>query len=138
MSNLIRCSLSIEPALFEKLNKLVEKEGYENRSEFIRDLIRNRLVEEEWHEDKDTLGTLTLVYDHETRNLNRNLTKLQHSNHKLFMATTHMHLDAHLCAEMIMLRGKASEIKEVANELSKQKGVLHSSLSTSSTGKNIK
>ncbi|MBU1219219.1 nickel-responsive transcriptional regulator NikR [Myxococcota bacterium] len=138
MSNLVRCSLSIEKSLFDQLERLVTEAGYENRSEFVRDLIRNHLVREEWEANEEALATITMVYDHETRNLERNLTHMQHDHHDLFLATTHVHLDAHLCAEMIMLKGNANEIRHIASALGKQKGVLHTSLSISSTGKKLK
>ncbi len=137
MSSLVRCSLSLEQGLFDQLDRLVSKSGYENRSEFVRDLIREALVQEEWKEGDEALGTFTMVYDHHTRNLNRNLTEVQHKNHALFLASTHVHLDERFCAEMIMMRGNATEIIEVANSLTKQKGVLHTSLSMSSTGQNL-
>lgn len=137
-SNLVRCSLSIESTLFNQLERLVGHNGYENRSEYVRDLIRKQLVEEEWESNEEALGTITMIYDHETRNLGRNLVNLQHENHDLFLATTHVHLDKHVCAEMIMLKGAAHDIRVVANNLGKQKGVLHTALSMSSTGKILK
>ena len=136
-SKLIRCSLSIDQGLFDQLERLASNSGYENRSEFIRDLIRDKLVEEEWEENMEALGTITMVYDHDRRNLGRNLTKIQHAHHNLFLATTHVHLTEHLCAEMIMLRGSAHEIRHMANEMGKQKGVLHTALSMSSTGQKL-
>ncbi|MBU1239476.1 nickel-responsive transcriptional regulator NikR [Myxococcota bacterium] len=137
MSNLVRCSLSLEQGLFDQLDRLVSKSGYENRSEFVRDLIREALVREEWKEGEEALGTFTMVYDHHTRNLNKNLTEVQHKNHDLFLASTHVHLDERFCAEMIMMKGNARDIIEVANNLTKQKGVMHTSLSMSSTGQNF-
>ncbi len=138
MTTLSRFSIAIEQGLLDRLEKLVKKSKYANRSEFVRDLLRRRLVEEEWKADKEVVGTITLVYDHETRELSKKLTHLQHHHHKTILATTHVHLDEHICAEMILTKGKAGEIRKTANLLRKQKGVLHATLSLSSTGNELK
>jgi CopG family nickel-responsive transcriptional regulator len=137
MSDLARLSLSMERPLLERLEKLVRRGKYTNRSEFVRDMIRERLVEGEWEADREAVGTITLVYDHHARELSRKLTGLQHRHHHEILATTHVHLDRHLCAEMILARGKASRIREIADLLRQQKGVLHATLSMSSTGKRL-
>jgi CopG family nickel-responsive transcriptional regulator len=137
MSALSRFSISIENGLLERLEALVKKSNYANRSEFVRDLLRQRLVEEEWQADEEVVGTITLVYDHETRELSKKLTRLQHHHHDLVLASTHVHLDHHMCAEMVLLKGRASAIEEMANQLRQQKGVLHASLSLSSTGRHL-
>lgn len=137
MSNLSRFSISIESGLLERLERLVKKRKCANRSEFIRDLLRERLVEEEWKGNEEVVGTITLVYDHETRELSKKLTRLQHHHHDLVLASTHVHLDEHMCAEMVLTKGPASEIKEMASLLRQQKGVLHASLSLSSTGREL-
>ena len=123
--------------MLDRLEKLVKKSKYVNRSEFIRDMIRNRLVEEEWKRDQKVVGTITLIYDHHTRELNKKLTDLQHHHHNMILATTHVHLDEDMCAEMILAKGQASQIKEIADLLRQQKGVLHAALSISSTGKQL-
>lgn len=138
MPGLVRFSMSMEKALLDRLEKMVKKSRYANRSEFIRDLLRNRLVEQEWKGDKQVVGTITLIYDHHTRELNRKLTDLQHHHHKMILATTHVHLDKHMCVEMILAKGRARDIEEIANLLRQQKGVLHAALSLSSTGKELK
>jgi len=138
MADLCRFSISIEKGLLERLAELVKKSRYENRSEFVRDLLRERLVKEEWGKDEEVVGTITLVYDHETRELSKKLTHMQHHHHDMVLATTHVHLDETMCAEMVLTRGKASEIEKMANLLRRQKGVLHASLSLSSTGNELK
>lgn len=135
MSKLVRLSMSIEKNLFDDFEKMVAGSGYENRSEFIRDMIREHSTRKEWKADKEVLGTITVVYDHHKRELSKRLTELQHKSHGIILASTHIHLDHSICAEMIMLRGKASEIRDVANHLKKQRGVFHASLMESSTGK---
>jgi len=137
MSELERLSFSLEKPLLAKLEKLVRAARYTNRSEFIRDLIRSRLVEQEWESDKDALGTVTLLYDHHVRGLSDRLTHLQHDYHGNILATTHVHLDHELCAEVIMIRGKANLIRQLATAMGREKGVLHASLSLSSTGKQL-
>jgi CopG family nickel-responsive transcriptional regulator len=137
MPDLIRLSFSIEQSLLDRLEHMVRASGYANRSEFIRDMIRARIVQQEWERDEETLGTITLIYDHDFRRLNEKLTDLQHQRHGAILATTHIHLDEHLCAEMIMVKGRASEIQGIADLLQQQKGVLHAVLSISSTGKRL-
>jgi CopG family nickel-responsive transcriptional regulator len=137
MSTLQRFSMAIEKPLLDRVETLVAKSQYTNRSEFIRDMLRERLVEEEWQGDEEVVGTITLVYDHKTRELSKTLTRVQHHHHDVVLASTHVHLDKHMCAEMILTKGRAAEIKQMANRLRQQKGVLHTSLSLSSTGKDL-
>ncbi len=138
MSKLARLSFSIEEDLMRKMSRLMKRGRFKNRSEFIRDLIRSRLVELEWEKDAEAIGTITLVYNHDTRRLSDKLTQLQHKHHNAVLATTHVHLDNHLCAEMIMVKGRAHVIQDLSEVLGQQKGVLHASLSMSSTGKQLK
>lgn len=138
MNDLERLSFTIEKPLLQKMEKLMKRSRFTNRSEFIRDLIRSRLVEDEWEHNEEALGTITLIYDHDTRQLSDKLTSLQHEHHHAVMATTHIHLDHHLCAEMIMCRGRAHILRELSEQLGQQKGVLHSKLAMSSTGKQLR
>ena len=137
MSDLVRVSLSIEKPLFERLEKLVAASDYGNRSEFIRDLIRGHLVEGEWQSTKELLGTITLLFDHHARGLNARLTRLQHDFAGTVLASTHVHLDHHHCAEMIMVRGRGKDIHALANRMQREKGVLHARLAAGSTGKQL-
>jgi len=137
MSDLERISVSIEKPLLRRLEKMIRGSRSSNRSEFIRDMIRERLVQQEWERDQEVVGTITLVYDHHVRLLNEKLTDLQHDHHGTILATTHVHLDKHICAEMIMLKGRAGEIRRIADLLRQQKGVFHAGLSISSTGRKL-
>jgi len=137
VSRLTRLSLSMEEPLLARLEKLVRKSGYANRSEFIRDMIRERLVAEEWEADRETVGTITLLYDHHRRGLGRKLVGLQHHRHDEVLATTHVHLDEDICVEAIIMKGRAGEIRKLADGLRRQKGVLHAALALSSTGKGL-
>lgn len=134
MPKLIRTSFSIEEDLLEKLEEMTSKSQYDNRSEFLRDLIRDAIVQEEWEQDKEVVGTITIIFDHHKRELSNKLTKLQHSHHEEILASTHIHLDHHMCAEMIMVKGNSSKINEIVNKLKQQVGVLHAGVTMSSTG----
>ncbi len=138
MSNLVRLSFSIERDLHQKLAKLVASSGYTNRSEFIRDLVRDRLVERQWQSDEETIGTITIIYDHHKSNVAARLTKLQHSIHNSVLASTHVHLDEKLCAEVIIVRARAGCIRKLTDSLRRQKGILHAVLTTSSTGMDLR
>jgi CopG family transcriptional regulator, nickel-responsive regulator len=137
MSDLVRFTVSIEKPLFDKLEKEVADHDYRNRSEFVRDLIRDLLVEQEWQTDRTLLGTISLLYDHHAHGLTERLTEQQHHFTGTVLATTHVHLDAHLCAEMIMVRGKGKEIQALAGRLQREKGVLHAKLAAGTTGKHL-
>jgi len=137
MSNLVRMSLSLEKPLLDHLEAMVARSQYTNRSEFVRDMIRRQIVEQEWQANEDAVGTITLVYDHHARTLSKKLTELQHRHHRAILASTHVHLTHDTCVEMILARGSADHIREIADLLGRQKGVLHASLSTSSTGKRL-
>jgi len=137
MSDLVRFTVSLDGALFEQLESEVKGHDYRNRSEFIRDLIRNHMVEREWLTDETLLGTISLLYDHHTRGLTERLTDQQHHFVGTVLATTHVHLDSHRCAEMIMVRGKGSDIQALTDRLQREKGVLHAKLATSSIGHHL-
>ena len=137
MPGVVRLSFSIEKPLLERLEGLVREGRYANRSEFIRDMIRDRLVEREWEENEEAVGTITLVYNHHVRGLGDRLTSVQHDFHDVILASTHVHLDKHLCAETVVVKGRARQITTLAHLLRQRKGVLHAGLSISSTGKHL-
>ncbi len=138
MSDLVRFTISLEQTLFDKLDKAVHASDYRNRSEFIRDLIRDHLVDSEWRSGKVLLGTISLLYDHHVPGLSARLTHAQHHFIGKVLATTHVHLDEHLCAEMIMVKGKGKEIQSLADRLRREKGVLHAKLTAGTTGKSLR
>ena len=118
MAGVTRFGVSLDERLLAKFDRLNERKGYANRSEAIRDLIRDSLVREQWElGDADAVGTLTLVYDHETRELEERLTELQHAHYRAIVSTLHVHLDAHHCLEVLILRGKAVLLKSIADRL---------------------
>jgi len=134
-----RFGISLESPLLKRFDRLIKKKGYASRSEAIRDLIRDSLVTEEWKSgNTETVGTITLVYSHDTRELNDILSDIQHHYHHLVISTTHIHLDGHNCLEVIIVRGKSNDIKTVADRLIGTKGVKHGKLTATTTGKRLK
>jgi CopG family nickel-responsive transcriptional regulator len=124
-----RTTITLDEDLVAQLDDFMRARGYANRSEAIRDLIRNALVEEAWvSSDEEMVGTVTIVYDHHTRDLSDKLTEQQHSHHDLIISAMHVHLDHHNCLETIAVRGKARELKDLADQLISIKGVKHGEL----------
>ena len=138
MEKLVRFSISLEIDLSKKFDLWMKKNGYQNRSEAIRDLIRDKLVEEEWKDDqKEVVAILSLVYDHGNRELPEVLTNIQHEHYNLIMSSTHIHLDRDNCLEAIILKGKAGQIKKTASKLLSLRRVKHGRLLMSTTGRDI-
>lgn len=124
--------------LLKNFDQLIRELGYKNRSEAIRDLIRERLVQQEWNAtDQETVGTITLVYSHDVGELTEVLTAMQHKYHKHILSTMHIHLDRHNCLEVLVVKGKGKEIKKIADRLLSTKGVKHGRLTTTTTGREI-
>lgn len=135
MAGVTRFGVSLDERLLSKFDRLNDRKGYANRSEAIRDLIRESLVREQWEVgDADAVGTLTLVYDHETRELEERLTELQHAHYRAIVSTLHVHLDAHHCLEVLVLRGKATLLKSIADRLIGTRGVKHGTFSSTAEG----
>jgi CopG family nickel-responsive transcriptional regulator len=132
-----RFGVSIDAHLLERFDKVIEQKGYTNRSEALRDLIRDSLVEQEWDENREIIGTITIVYDHEVRELSDTLTDLQHKYQKLFRSTLHIHLDEHNCLEVLVVQGKSRDVKNVADRLIGTKGVKHGKFTMTTTGKGL-
>lgn len=138
MPEVVRFGISADERLLEKFDALIADKGYVNRSEAVRDLIRNALVEEQWEiGEAESVGTVTLVYDHHSTDLSDKLTEHQHSHHQEIVSSLHIHLDAHHCLEVVVLRGRAREIARLANELIGTRGVKHGKFVASTTGDGI-
>jgi len=137
MSELVRFGVSLEKSLLEKFDVLIREKQYTNRSEALRDLIREELVQREWREGSDVAGAITLIYDHHKRDVISRVTDTQHEFQKVIISTQHIHLDHHNCLEIIAARGKAEEVQKLADTLRSIKGVRHATLSMSSTGREI-
>lgn len=138
MSKVIRFGVAMEKPLLEKFDRLIQKKGYKNRSEALRDLARNNLVEEEWKiGDKETVGTITIVYSHHVHELSDILTDLQHDYYAEIISCMHVHLDAHNCLEVLAVKGKVEKIKKIADKLIATKGVKHGELVMTTTGREL-
>jgi len=139
MADLTRFGISIDESLLGQFDEMINQKGYVNRSEAIRDLIRAALVEEEWADDnQQTVATVTLVFDHHTRDLSDKLTEHQHSHYEEIVSTLHVHLDHHHCLEVVVIKGAASRVKRIADELIGTKGVKHGKLVATTTGQNLR
>ena len=124
-----RFGVSMEGELLQAFDELITRKGYNNRSEAIRDLIRDALVRDRW--DSGTgpvVGAITLVYDHHSRMLEETMTELQHQYHELIHCTTHVHLDKQHCVEVIVVSGPADRVRELADRLTALRGVKHGQL----------
>jgi len=131
-----RFGVSMASQLLGRFDELIEKQGYTNRSEAIRDLVRDRLVESAWEEDEGRMvGAVVLVYDHEMRTLGDRLTGLQHQLGHLVISSMHVHLDDHDCLEVVAMKGPGEEVRQLADRLLSLKGVKHGKLVTTGSGK---
>lgn len=125
----VRFTISLPNDLLATLDNKILDKNTSSRSEFIRDLIREKLVDHNWQdESKEVVGVLTLIYDHHQRELLQKITDIQHNAKAEVLCTTHIHLDHHNCLETIMIRGLAKEVISVANDIGGLKGVNFSSL----------
>ncbi len=137
MSELSRIAMSIDKRLMDRFDKTLKNKGYTNRSEAIRDLIRDSLVEQEWESDTEVVGTITLVYNHHTRELTDNLNDMQHKFYHDIISNLHVHLDEHNCLEVMVVRGRSSDIKQIADRMIGTRGVVHGKLTMATTGKDL-
>lgn len=138
MSELIRFGVSIESHLLDQFDQLIQQRNYSNRSEAIRDLIRNELVHQEWKDDEaESVGTITIIYDHHVRDLSSVLTSVQHDFNEQIISTMHVHLDHHNCLEVLAVRGKTKTIRQIADTLISIKGVKHGKLVMTTRGEHV-
>lgn len=137
MKRLVRFGVSLDHHLLDDFDRLIARRQYTNRSEALRDLIRDNLVGHHWEEDRETVGTITIVYDHHVHDLTEKLTDIQHDHHKLILSAMHVHLDHDHCLEVLVVRGKGREIRKIADLLIGTKGVKHGKLTMTTTGKGL-
>ena len=133
--NTIRFGVSLPQELIENFDLHIQKKNYPNRSEAIRDLIRKELISEDIASGQEVLGVLHILYDHHKRELSDKLTSVQHDHHNLIISSMHVHLDHDNCLEVILLKGKASEISDLSNLIIATKGVNDGKLYLTSRGK---
>ncbi|HIJ80636.1 MAG TPA: nickel-responsive transcriptional regulator NikR [Desulfuromonadales bacterium] len=138
MGTTVRFGISLDDTLLQSFDRLIEQKRYMNRSEAIRDLIRSSLVEEQCALDEQAaVGTVTLVYNHHVRELSEKLTDHQHSHHHQIVSALHVHLDAHNCLEVLVIRGTVAQVRQIADELISVKGVKHGKLVLTTTGDDL-
>lgn len=140
MSDLIRFGVSLDRQLLERFDAYITDKGYENRSEAIRDLIRDTLVVQEWstpNTNEERMAVVSIVYDHHESELPSKLTELQHKRHGVVHSALHIHLDRHNCLEILVLRGPADSILDLGNKLISTRGVRHGKMILTTTGKDL-
>jgi CopG family nickel-responsive transcriptional regulator len=137
MSSLVRTGISLDSELLAKFDQTIAKKGYGSRSEAIRDLVRELAVSTDVAQGKVVVATLTVVYDHHRPKLSEQLIEAQHHYHGKVLATTHIHLDAHNCLEVIIVKGRGTEVQELADQILSLRGVKHGKLVMTTTGKRL-
>ena len=138
MKELVRFGVAMEEGLLRRFDRHLRARGYSNRSEAIRDLVRDALVQELVQQgERRVIGTITLVYSHDTHELTERLNHLQHDSHAAIVCSSHVHLDAHNCVEVLIVRGKAAQVRKIADRLIGIKGVKHGKLVLTATGKEL-
>jgi len=135
----MRIGVSLPENLLTKFDEIILHRGYSSRSEGIRDSIRSYIVNYEWMSDVqgDRVGVITIVYSHAQRNLESNLTDIQHEFSGIIQSSMHVHLDHDNCLEVIVLRGEGQDVKNAAERMMALKGVKHVKLTTTSLGKEL-
>lgn len=138
MPQLSRTGVSLDEDLLKEFDRLISQRGYGNRSEAIRDLIREALLAESVDSNKPVVGTLTLVYDHHVPNLGEKLTETQHAAGAMVLAATHVHLDHHYCLEVIIMKGRSKDLQSIADRMLALRGVELGKLVLANSGKDLK
>ena len=136
-----RIGVSLEDELLAKFDRLIAEKGYVNRSEAIRDLIRDALVQRSWSESdgrEERVAVVTLVYDHDSSSLAQKLAHIQHENHKAVVSALHVHMDEHNCLEVLVLRGRGADVLAMGEGLISTKGVKYGKLVPATTGQRLR
>lgn len=137
MAKLVRFGVSLENDLLMKFDSLVNERNYSCRSEALRDLIRQELVQKQWQDNRAVAGAITLIYDHHKRELVNKLMDIQHEFGEMIKSCQHIHLDHSNCLEIIAFLGSSKQARKLSDSLKAVKGVKHGTLSMSTTGKDI-
>ena len=138
MDDLVRFGVSLDRRLLREFDRHIRRRRYTTRSEALRDLIRDNLVGEEWDDNRETVGTITFVYDHHVPDLTGKLTDIQHAYQGQILSGMHVHLDHDNCLEVLVVKGRGSDIKQVSDALLSVKGVKHGKLTMTTTGKSLR
>ena len=139
MGKLVRFGVAMDEELLGRFDELVARRGIAtNRSEAVRDLVRDALVDAEWEDSaEEIVGTITMVFDHHASDLSEKLDTLQHAHFDQIVSSMHVHLDAHNCLEVIVVRGTSSDVRDIADGLLGTKGVKHGKLVTTTSGRHL-
>ncbi len=139
MSDTVRFGVSLSLELLDSFDKLIRKLGYQNRSEAVRDLIRQKLVEEEWQApDRQTFATVSLVYNHHRMSLPSRLTELQHDAYAQVVGSFHVHVDRNNCLELVVLKGKGKDLRALGERMIALTGVKYGTLNMGTSGRKIR
>jgi len=139
MAKVSRFGVSIPRDLVKAFDARTRGKGYRTRSEAIRDIMRDYLVGGEWEAQRgQVVGTVTIVYDHHTRELTHVLTELQHQYHGAITCATHVHLGTHNCLEVIVVKGRSEQVRAIADRLISTRGVKHGKLVCTTTGDRLR
>ncbi len=135
-----RIGISLEKDLLEQFDRLIAEKGYVNRSEAIRDLIRDSLVQREWASSgrEEKVAVVALVYDHDSASLPQKLAHIQHENHRAVVSALHVHLDPHNCLEVLVLRGRGRDVSAMGDGLVSTKGVKYGKVVPATTGEGLR
>ena len=136
-----RIGVSLEADLLRQFDRLIEEKGYTSRSEAIRDLIRDALVQRRWTESdgsEERVAVATLVYDHDSSSLAQKLAHIQHENHRAVVSALHVHMDEHNCLEVLVLRGRARDVVRMGEGLVSTKGVKYGKVVPATTGQDLR
>lgn len=129
METVTRVGVSFTPELLSKFDDMIQKKGYTNRSEAIRDLVRKSILDSDVKDPKsEIIGTITIIYDHDVGDVTNKLLHIQHHHHSEISSTTHIHVDENLCLEVLVVKGKARDVRELADNIKAIKGVKHGEL----------
>ena len=137
MKKLVRFGVSLDHHLLDEFDELIARKQYATRSEAIRDLLRDSLVGQQWNENQETVGTITMVYDHHVRSLTDKLVETQHRFTHAILSGMHVHLDHDHCLEVLVVRGKGREVRKLADLLIGTKGVKHGKFTMTTTGRGL-
>ncbi|HZY01859.1 MAG TPA: nickel-responsive transcriptional regulator NikR [Anaeromyxobacteraceae bacterium] len=136
-----RIGISLEDELLVLFDRLIAEKGYASRSEAVRDLIREALVQREWSRAagrEERVAVVALVYDHDSSSLAQKLAHIQHENHRAVVSALHVHLDPHNCLEVLVLRGRAAEVIRMGEGLVSTKGVKYGKVVPATTGQDLR
>jgi len=136
-----RIGVSLDDGLLARFDRLIAEKGYVNRSEAIRDLIREALVQRAWKDGggrEERVAVVTLVYDHDAASLGRKLAHIQHENHRAVVSALHVHLDAHNCLEVLVLRGRSRDVLAMGEGLVSTRGVKYGKVLPATTGQGLR